>query len=360
MNDQGSIGICLGASTVSAVVLDASRNITKTLRKNHEGSPEKVFRRVIAEVQPDRRPVLITGRKFRHFVNLPAVSETEATERAYAYISGRENHSFDAVVSVGGETFIAYLLDHAGRVANMSTGNKCASGTGEFFLQQIRRMGLDADEAVQTAKNGSAYHVSGRCSVFCKSDCTHALNKGESIGDVTAGLCKMIAGKVVDLLAKTPGKNVLLVGGTAKNEVVVDYIKREIPSVTIPKEAPYFEALGAALAAFDHGKPVPVDLYRKKQSSFRFLKPLKAYEHLVTFTDSPHGEIRQGGEYILGLDVGSTTTKAVLLDVRDDSTCCSVYLRTNGNPVKASRACYRDLQSQIFAPTGRFPFTRFR
>jgi len=47
----------------------------------------------------------------------------------------------------------------------------------------------------------------------------------------------------------------------------------------------------------------------------------------------------------VGLDVGSTTTKAVLLRLRDNATVASVYLRTNGNPVKASRECYWELDA---------------
>ena len=45
-----------------------------------------------------------------------------------------------------------------------------------------------------------------------------------------------------------------------------------------------------------------------------------------------------GDVCILGLDVGSTTTKAVLLRTSDNAMLASVYLRTNGDPVGASSA----------------------
>ncbi len=54
-----------------------------------------------------------------------------------------------AVVSAGGETFMVYALDRFGKIANVFTGNKCASGTGEFFLQQLRRMDVSLEEAAR-------------------------------------------------------------------------------------------------------------------------------------------------------------------------------------------------------------------
>ncbi len=47
------------------------------------------------------------------------------------------------------------------------------------------------------------------------------------------------------------------------------------------------------------------------------------------------------------LDVGSTTTKAIILRIEDNQTLASVYLRTHGNPVASSRACYAQLIDQL-------------
>jgi predicted CoA-substrate-specific enzyme activase len=343
----GAIGFCLGASTVSAVVLDQARRVTRVVHRNHEGNPERSFQELVDSLHADSRPMLVTGRKFRHFVNLPSISETEATEYALQHVRNGSDAGYDVVISAGAETFMAYTLNGEQRITGISTGNKCASGTGEFFLQQVRRMGLDAAGAVEKARTGSPYHVSGRCSVFCKSDCTHALNKGERIDDVTAGLCKMMAGKITDLLARIPHKRVMLVGGTSRNDVVIGFVRESVPGLDIPDEAPYFEALGAAVAAFDRGVPRPGQLLRDRSSSFRFLSPLRDHEALVTFKPPVLGVPVARRSYIIGLDVGSTTTKAVLMDREQLTICGSVYLRTNGNPVLASQACYRSLLEQI-------------
>ena len=54
-----------------------------------------------------------------------------------------------------------------------------------------------------------------------------------------------------------------------------------------------------------------------------------------------------GDVCILGLDVGSTTTKAVLLRTSDNAILASVYLRTDGDPVGASRRCYDSILEQV-------------
>ena len=58
-------------------------------------------------------------------------------------------------------------------------------------------------------------------------------------------------------------------------------------------------------------------------------------------------KLKNGDECILGLDVGSTTTKAVVLRISDNAVLGSIYLYTHGNPVRASRKCYTELLKQI-------------
>jgi predicted CoA-substrate-specific enzyme activase len=349
-----TLGISIGASTLSMVELDGDGggrpSISRVLTELHHGNPSDLFLDRLADLEADRFDrIAVTGRTFRHFVNLTSLSEPEAMERALRHVNGT-GEKVNAVVSAGGETFIVYVLSRDGKIASIQSGNKCASGTGEFFLQQIRRMGLSMEEALALGAREEPYRVSGRCSVFCKSDCTHALNKGVPKGRVVAGLCRMMAGKVLEIIKQVPKKNIMIIGGCAQNDVMIEALREDISDLVIPEEAPYFEALGAALWAFEHETaPFPgVDRVLKKGESLFFrLKPLRDAEHMVEFKKAAGGEARPGDECIIGLDVGSTTTKAILLRVADDSTLASVYLRTEGDPVRASRRCYAALVDQL-------------
>ena len=354
-----SLGICLGASTVSMVQLVQNNTfgtdrprITSSVRYPHDGNPQTTLSSALNTLDLssfDR--VALTGRKFRQRVYISSISEPESVELAYQYTK-QPDISSPAIVSAGGETFMVYVLDNSGRISNILTGNKCASGTGEFFLQQIRRMNVSLEEAAHWAVEETPHLVSGRCSVFCKSDCTHATNKGIPKSKVTAGLCKMMADKILELLKKVKRENIMLTGGTVNNHMMVTYLRQAIPSLIVPAYGGYFEALGAGLWALEN-ETIPItdthDLCQSEMTSFNSLPPLSAFEDQVTFKSMTQDSIVAGDICILGLDVGSTTTKAVLMRLADAAILASIYLRTNGDPVGASRKCYAQLLEQVQA-----------
>lgn len=353
-----AIGICLGASTVSVVHLrqpassdcTASPEIVSAQTYPHGGDPRKILKSVLSSSDFEGvRQMAATGRRFREFVNLTTISEPEAVEYAYRHVRSPGINS-PAIVSAGGETFMVYVLDDKGRISNVITGNKCASGTGEFFIQQLRRMGVTLEEAALWSATETPYQVSGRCSVFCKSDCTHAINKGIPKSRVTAGLCRMMANKILELLKNVEKRNIMITGGSSRNQMMIDYLKSSIPGLIVPDEAPYFEALGAALWAFENPGAVRCEaekLFVPGAVSFDTLPRLTDFEDQVTFKSMDFDTANPGDECILGLDVGSTTTKAVLLRNNDNAMLASVYLYTNGDPVGASRQCYREILRQI-------------
>ncbi|RJP73596.1 MAG: activase [Ignavibacteriales bacterium] len=346
MTTKKSLGICIGASSISTVKLNRHLNsfeidLVETIV--HNGNPSLVLKEIFKGDIPNR--IAVTGKKFRTFLNLPSISEAEAIELALDKL----NLTADLVISIGAENFIVYQLDKKNKISKVSTGNKCASGTGEFFLQQIKRMDMNVNEAVKLGLKGEPYNISGRCSVFCKSDCTHALNKGVPKENVVAGLSRMMANKIIELTAKVPHKSAIIIGGVTKNKAMLRFLDDHFDSIIIPEEAAYFEAVGAALFALENQQ---VELNKEKlffdgHSSFTFHKPLREFSSKVTFRESTRGNVKENDVCILGLDVGSTTTKAILLRKKDNLILASEYLRTNGDPVKASVECYKSIYSQI-------------
>ncbi len=354
-----AIGICLGASNIKVVELHetgGSVEIARAFSHGHGSNPREALKAILKEISPDASCFgAFTGRKFKEIVRATSVTEAEAIEHALAFERRRseEGGGFAALVSLGAESFISYVLNKDGTIASVETGNKCASGTGEFFLQQTKRMDISADQAIALAETAEIYPVSGRCSVFCKSDCTHALNKGIPAGRVAAGLCEMMAEKISELLEKMEKKEVIAVGGVTKNQVVMNYLRDRVDRLHIPETADTFEALGAACFALE--KEVPFDvreerLFSEGVSSFSFLTPIEEAAPLVSFKSDKAGVAKRGDTCIVGLDVGSTTTKGVVLRTSDRAVLASEYLRTNGDPVTASRQVYASLQKQLKAP----------
>ena len=344
-----ALGVCIGASTVSSVLvseLNGYINIEKHSSLPHHGSPKRIIEEIFRNGIPGK--VAVTGRKFKELLNATSISESEAIENAISYLG----LSPDLVISAGGENFILYVLDKNGKISKAITGNKCASGTGEFFLQQIKRMNLSVDEAISLGTHGEPYNISGRCSVFCKSDCTHALNKGVEKENVVAGLSRMMAQKIIELTSRVKYWKVALIGGASRNKAMRRFLEQHFDELTIPPGSTYFEALGTAVFALNN-PTLTIDksnLFISNHSSFTFHDDLKKHLDKVKFEKSSRGTAQCNDECILGLDVGSTTTKAVLLRKKDNLILASEYLRTNGDPINASIECYKSLSNQIYVP----------
>jgi len=356
-----TLGICFGAATVQYVVLDAaSGGIELSGRVAHDGDPKGAAVALLKELaRGGIDKAAVTGRSFRSSVDLSGISEPEAVERALkaAYPAGGLPR---LVVSSGGETQIVYVINSKGGISSVHSGNKCASGTGEFFLQQIRRMGMTLEEAVELARQGAPHKIAGRCSVFCKSDCTHALNKGEPRANIAAGLCLMMADKISDLVKDMESGKTALIGGGSLNTAMLNILRERFGTLDVPETAAVFEAYGAALWAADNdctSFPVdPASVIHDAPTSFGRHEPLSNALNLVSFKSMNRDSVKDGDECVMGLDVGSTTTKAVLMRRRDKALVASVYLRTNGDPVGASRNCYKAVREQVggakFAVTG--------
>ncbi|MCI5123753.1 MAG: activase, partial [Candidatus Electrothrix sp. AR5] len=338
-----SLGICAGASSISLAGLEQNSSEKKLLfaqSRAHDGNPRKVLREMLEQIDDlQEYKIAATGRKFRNMLNFSGIAEPEAVELATGFLLPPD-HPYRVVISAGGETTMVYHLDDDGRVNEIHTGNKCASGTGEFFLQQLGRMSITLDESGQMDLPEKPYKVSGRCSVFCKSDCTHALNKGIPKDQVVAGLSRMMSGKVLELLKKLPKDAVMLVGGCVGNQAMVHYLQEALPDLYIPEEAAAFEALGAALWAMDNQAQPFTSLdaiFTDQRAGLATLPPLSECQHLVDYKHQERSIAQEGDRAILGLDVGSTTTKGVLMRRSDKAIIAAEYLRTNGDPIGASK-----------------------
>jgi activator of 2-hydroxyglutaryl-CoA dehydratase len=93
----------------------------------------------------------------------------------------------------------------------------------------------------------------------------------------------------------------------------------------------------------------PKDWLRQARAArFEVRPPLNQFEASVKrLTRDDFLKPQPGMELILGVDAGSTTTKAVLLDRKSKHPISSCYLRTHGNPVQATFQCLMELKTQL-------------
>ena len=351
-----TLGIDIGSTSLKLCLLSDHPETTASSTRSlpHEGNLVGTLTRLFDRLGLGTASLvrgLVTGTEGRRRIALPEVIAAVAIERALEALELQPR----AVVSMGGEDLVVYVLNSRGRIVNTYAGNKCASGTGEFFRQQLGRMNLRLEDINEICEGASVHPISARCSVFMKSDCTHRLNKGEATkADVALSLSKVMADKVAEFLTKAKLSNgqVVLVGGVTRNRHLVDFIRKGNPEIdfVVPEQAAYFEAFGAAHLARDQGQEVPAlaDLVRPGSGLiFKTYAPLSESEHKVRHAPSRRAPYDPDAEYVLGVDGGSTTTKVALVNAKTLEIVAEHYGRTHGDPVAALRDCLREVRKQL-------------
>ncbi|MCL2000879.1 MAG: acyl-CoA dehydratase activase, partial [Planctomycetes bacterium] len=239
-----------------------------------------------------------------------------------------------------------------------------AAGTGAFLDQQSLRLQVPpaelADRAMRYGKKPPA--VATRCAVFAKSDMIHLQQEGFSVDAIAAGLCVGLGNSTVDglLSGRALAGKTAVIGGVASNSVVVGAVSDKLGGeVVVPDNPQLTGAFGAAAVAWRRANADPQSVHFDFAPLFSEATVSEAGERhalrqplelkLSTYPDfkwHQHFVDREGSEIAvpeprsgkvivsLGIDIGSTSTKAVFLD-RSRKVVGWVYRKTAGNPIRA-------------------------
>ena len=344
------LGIDVGAETVKVVELRETASGELRLQRGesfpHGKAPGPRLREALRGWGWERlSTAAATGRLARQ-LSLPRVPGRLALAEGVRLLHGREPLT---VVSIGSRGFSVLELPAAGEPVQRQSA-RCAQGTGNFLRQLVERFGLSVEEAAaRAAAADRAAPLSGRCPVILKTDMTHLANKGERQERILAGLFDAIAESAEALVKprRCPPR-VLLAGGVARAARVRDHLRRflEARGMTLvetdPEEALLLEAAGAASQAARLGaRPPPLaELIRPAEEvRVETLPPLRtALPRVRRLPAGPPAPPARPGELLLGLDIGSTGSKAVALDLARRAPIWEAYVRTRGDPVGAAQA----------------------
>jgi predicted CoA-substrate-specific enzyme activase len=346
------LGINIGSVSVKYVYLDNNKFISSGIIP-HDGNIKEATESFLKRDNFHPETIsLVTGNEGRLLLDLPDYPEIICVER----LIKDEPDDYSAVVSMGGEDIIVYAVDENRNIYDTVSGNKCATGTGEFFKQQLGRMNLSLDDLKDTERfvDSKAQKLSKRCSVFMKSDCTHRLNKGQaSKEDIVLSLCYVMASKIAEYLGKariSRGK-ILLAGGLSNTVFIKDYLQEMLPNAEfiVNEKSLVLEAWGAALLASEHRVVInsTEKLFVSKSSRFKTYPSLKESAKMIEKIQSEAATPLADSLYVLGIDGGSTTTKACLVDYNTKQIVASYYNRTHGDPVKSLIECIQHISNQI-------------
>jgi len=356
------LGLDIGSGSISAVLLDERFEKLKSLRKGISGDVIPQTIRTLDELCRDSEyEVGITGmngKQVSEMTGIPFVLD------AVSVLEGMELLHPDArtVFDIGKEKSSAYIVSNEGSKLNLvdfSTNSFCSAGGGALIEKMSSRLEFSTlDDFVCAAMNAkNTAKISARCSVFAESDVVHHFQRGAVVNDIAAGLCQVLARNFVNNICKGKDieKPIYLLGGVAMNKAVVNFLIQEVgKKIIVPEDFLEVKAIGAAYAATSKNKiqEVKQSLLSYKHEIPSSRPPLRLHSDYSSELPYEVIERSNGNEILLsinknyrfsgsgktkaflGLDVGSVSTKQVLLD-GNKVFILGLYERTRGKPIDA-------------------------
>ena len=379
------VGLDIGSTTVKAVVLDQTDSLDAVLfsdyRRHHAnvratvaGLLEDIHKELEARGRGDE-PIRLAitgsgGLALADNLHVPFVQEVIAETRAI----DEEYPQADVIIELGGEDAkITYLKPTPEQRMNGS----CAGGTGAFIDQMATLLDTDAAGLNDMAKHyETLYPIASRCGVFAKTDLQPLINDGAAKPDLAASIFTAVATQTIAGLAsgRPIHGTVIFLGGplffmSELREAFHRALEDKVDEFIVPTDAHLYVAFGSALLA---GEPDQLEegQHFEARTCADILKSLEDLKNLPANTptmpplfpteadreafnkrhhrEHVHIGTLEGaqGPHFLGIDAGSTTIKATLVN-DDREIVWSSYATNEGSPLTAAVNIVKQIQSQL-------------
>jgi len=367
-------GIDVGSTTIKVVVLDSNLQIVFKRYKRHYADVLNSFKQVLEElleVLEDKNiKITVTGSAgigLSEWLNLPFEQEVIASTKAIETLI----EDVQVVIELGGEDAKITYFD---KNIEQRMNGSCAGGTGAFIDQMAALLKTDAQGLNELAKGYKIiYPIASRCGVFAKTDIQALINEGAKKEDIAASIFQAVVNQTIAGLAagrKIKGKVVFLGGplfflSELKKRFIETLNLKEDEAIS-PSDAHLFVAIGAALLSKDKPSLSFKKLLERvnelkgvQTKEVNTLKPLfkddEEYQEFKARHDKYKVKRKRLKDYkgpcYLGIDAGSTTTKAVLID-DENNLLYSFYSNNEGNPLQSVIKVIKDIYKNL--PEGSF------
>jgi activator of 2-hydroxyglutaryl-CoA dehydratase/predicted nucleotide-binding protein (sugar kinase/HSP70/actin superfamily) len=279
--------------------------------------------------------------------------------------------------------------------ASTSMNDKCASGTGATIDKCVLKVGLPSSEVVKIAFDDSKlHHVAAKCGVFAETDIVNLVKSGIPAIEIMNSLADAIVMQNLSVLTRgnTLKPKVLLLGGpNTYLPFLRDCWRKRIPEtwrdrgfdypkdvpieelIIVPENAQYYAAFGAVM--YGMHEPASVGTYTGLGALQEFITTgrksrlgdtagpalLRApsvddkQSELEVFRDKYrvpkfHKTVLQPGQVVrgvIGMDGGSTSSKAVLIDYDTAEILTKEYQLSKGNPIADTKEILARIKSFV-------------
>ena len=397
------VGIDVGSTTVKVAILDDNDNLLYSDYQRHRADIRSTIINVVTtafdklekEIEGgDERKISVKvtgsgGLSVSQWLNIPFIQEVIAATTAVKKVIPQT----DVVIELGGED--AKITYFKGGVEQRMNGT-CAGGTGAFIDQMAALLETDASGLNVLARNTEhIYPIAARCGVFAKTDVQPLINEGARREDIAASIFQAVVSQTISGLAcgKPIRGHVAFLGGPLHfldqlRERFIQTLKLKDDEIIVPENSEVFVALGCAYSAErkiewkENARFTPVEnkeseltpvQFHQENNEFNFPTIREFRDSLKNLVGAELSEVQRleplfkndaeleefrnrheaqkalrgdlastKGPVFLGMDAGSTTTKAVLVDT-EGRILWNFYAANAGNPVELATKVLKDL-----------------
>ncbi len=403
-NTKFMVGLDVGSTTVKAVVVDAASDqvLWQDYQRHETKQPEKTLeflKRMEAEVGIDRHNtrMFLTGSGgggIADQIGAKFVQEVTAVSLAVEKL----HPEVYSVIELGGQDakIIVFKDDEeTGRKKKIpSMNDKCAGGTGAVIDKINAKLKIPTEQLGNQAYHGIKLHkVAGKCGVFAETDINGLQKVGTPPDELMASLFEAIVLQNLSVLTRghTLRPHVLLLGGPnsfirgmreawqaniprmwQERKVQVPEGAKPEDLIKVPQNAQYFAALGSI--EFGRSEDDCIGCYRGYDQLIHYIEYGRQEEKAKSggkgLVENPTefdvfkeayrrkkftpAAFQKGSTVagFIGIDGGSTSTKAVLLNENGDILCKS-YQLSNGNPIQDTIEMFESLRGQVEAQNAK-------
>ena len=364
-----TLGIDIGSTTVKIAILNEENQLLFADYERHFANIQETLAHLLGEAHEKLgeltlQPVITGsgGLALANHLGIPFTQEVIAVSTSLKALAPQT----DVAIELGGED--AKIIYFEGGNVEQRMNGICAGGTGSFIDQMASLLQTDATGLNEYAKHYQAiYPIAARCGVFAKTDIQPLINDGATKEDLAASIFQAVVNQTISGLAcgKPIRGHVAFLGGplhflSELKTAFVRTLKLDDEHAIVPDNSHLFAAIGSAMNA--DGKTEVSLLALKKRLEEKVaidfevarLEPLfkdqeeydaflarQSVNNVVTADLSTYE-----GNCYLGIDAGSTTTKAALVG-EDGALLYSFYSNNHGNPLGTSIRAIQEIYSKL-------------
>lgn len=398
-----AIGLDIGSTTVKAVVCDCENlSILWSDYRRHETQQAETVVDFMIRIggefkHAEEIQIFCTGSGSGPLIK-PLNGSFVQEVNAIALAVEKLHSDVNSVIELGGQDAKIIMFrswgdgnDKEEKQVIVSMNDKCASGTGATIDKCILKVGITNQELCNLVFDPNRLHnVAAKCGVFAETDVVNLLKNGIPGDEIMNSLADAIVMQNLSVLTRgnTLFPKVLLLGGPNsylpflvqcwRNRIAESWQSRgfdfsSIGSldelIFVPENSQYYAAYGAVVFGMEDVSNANIKKYRGIDSLKSYLtkhrmetmdvdaiRPLvKSRDEKELFIDEYKlipfsGEKFKPGQEIdavIGLDGGSTSSKAVLMDVKTKKIIYKSYKLSKGNPIQDAKDLMADIINYV-------------